>query len=185
MAQIYRAGRYENRDYFRYRRRTLKCVTVSNSCHRVSSRIFQRHDQPAASSWHSCVVISPVRMSEEHFDRFENDIAANSVGKHVSINSRAYITHHTKFTQADLSLRDVTCRHAWVWKQLTLQFVPRCRATELWFSTCFWPSCAEGHKCLNDTLNLKLVLSGRKLGFKPLVSEGLKYQKIVLHWLRI
>jgi hypothetical protein len=153
MAKFYRAGMYENRDYFWYRRWMLKCVTVSTSCRRYSSHIFQRHDQPAASSWHSCVVISPVHMSKEHFDCFENYIAANSVGKHVSMSSSAYITQHTKFAQADLSLRDVTCRHAWVWKPLKLQSVPRCSATELWFSTCFWCSCAEGRKCLNGTPN--------------------------------
>jgi hypothetical protein len=126
VAQFYRTRMYENRDYCWYRGWTLKCVTVSTSCHRESSRIFQRHDQPAAPSWHSCLVISPVHMSAEHFDCFENYIAANSVGKHVSLHSSAYITHHTKFTQGDLSLRDVTCRYAWVWMPLTLQLRPRC-----------------------------------------------------------
>jgi hypothetical protein len=131
MAQFYRTGRYDNREYFWYRRWKLKCVTVSTFCHRESSRIFQRHNQPAARSWHSCLVISTVHMSEEHFDCFENYIAASSVGKHVSLHNTACIRHHTKFSQADLSFRDVTWRYGWVWMPLTLQSGPRCSAFSL------------------------------------------------------
>jgi hypothetical protein len=126
MAQFYRTWRYENRDYCWYRRWMLKCVTVSTCCRRESSHIFQRHNRPAAPSWHSCLVILPVHVSEEHFDCFENYIVGNSVGKHVSLHSSAYITHHTKFTQVDLSRRDVTWRHAWIWMPLTIQCGPRC-----------------------------------------------------------
>jgi hypothetical protein len=103
----------------------LKCVTTSTSCHLYSRHIFQHHHQSAAPNRHMYVVISPVHMSEEHFDCFENYIAANSVGKRVSLHSSACIARHTKFTQADISLCDVTCRHAWLWLPLSLQFRPR------------------------------------------------------------